>query len=186
MNKEKWKDIKGYEGLYKVSNLGNIKSLNKNVKIKSKNQYNNFEYQMIYKEKILKPILKSNGYLSICLIKGKSKKVYYIHKLVAQTFIHNPSNYKYINHKDENKTNNNVNNLEWCSAKYNCNYGNRNKKIINKLNIKILQYDLDGNFIKQWDSMKEATKKLNIRNISQVVNGKRNKAGGYIWKKSNA
>lgn len=183
---EIWKDIENYEGLYQISNLGNVKSLEKELKIKSKNQYKQFDMKLLFKGKMLKPSLKSSGYYYVCLTRDKKTKYYAIHRLVAQTFLDNPNNYNYINHKDENKLNNCVDNLEWCSAKYNCNYGDRTNKIIQKLNVKILQYDLNGNFIKEWASIKDATETLKIRNISQVVNNKRNKAGGFIWKKSKA
>ena len=109
---EEWKDIIGYEGKYQVSNTGKIRSLN---------------YLNTRKTKELKPRKFSTGYLSICL--GKEKKNFYIHRLVAIHFIPNPNNLLEVNHKDENKTNNNVENLEWCNHKYNCNYGTRSERI---------------------------------------------------------
>ena len=97
---EIWKDIPNYEGLYQVSNLGNIKSL--------------FRYK-----KILKPIKNTLGYLKVSLYKNKKIKVFSIHRLVAETFIPNPNNLPEINHKDGNKGNNNVENLEWCTRQQN-------------------------------------------------------------------
>ena len=111
--KEEWKDIKGYEGLYQVSNLGRVKSLGNN---KSK------------KEKILDPKPNMYGYKEVRLSKEGKRKPYKVHRLVAIYFIPNPNNYKEVNHKDEDKTNNHVSNLEWCDRKYNINYGTRNKK----------------------------------------------------------
>lgn len=158
MKKEEfWKDIKGYEDIYIVSNKGRV-------------------------SKILKETPDNNNYLKITLIKNKRKKTYRVHRLVAQNFIDNPKKLPMVNHKNENKIDNNVENLEYCDAKYNCNYGTRMQRIISKLNRPIIQYDLDGNFIKIWESIKEAEKTLKIRNISQVCIGIRNKAGGYIWK----
>ena len=108
----------------------------------------------------------------------------HIHKLVAETFLNNPNGYKYINHKDENTLNNNVENLEWCSAKYNANYGNRNKKIADKLSKKINQYDLDNNFIKTWNSSMEIERTIGIdqSNVCLCCNGKRDTVGGFKWK----
>ena len=109
---EEWRDIKGYEGKYQVSNLGRVKSLGNN---KSK------------KEKILKHI-NSCGYSNVNLYKNGKKKPFLVHRLVAMHFIENPNNYSQVNHKDENPTNNRVDNLEWCTHEYNLNYGTRNKR----------------------------------------------------------
>ena len=109
---EEWRDIKGYEGKYQVSNLGRVKSL--------KDKYNN------YREKILKPG-NYRGYLYVNLCKeGKSKR-FHVHRLVAIHFISNSNTYPQVNHKDENPSNNRVDNLEWCTTKYNINYGTHNK-----------------------------------------------------------
>lgn len=179
---EVWKDIKNYENLYQISNLGNIKNIKKN--------------------KLIKPFIsKSTKYLQIDLCKYGIKKRYSIHSLVCNAFISNPNNYKYINHKDENKLNNNANNLEWCTQKYNCNYGSRNQKIgeksrqrkhtkeakekiSNALSKTILQYGKDNNFVKEWKNAYEVKRELNISNssINECCNKKRKTAGGYIWK----
>jgi hypothetical protein len=166
---EIWKDIKGYEGLYQVSNLGNVKSLKTN--------------------KILKKI--QGQYYNVGLYNNRIKKHIKIHRLVAETFLSNPNNYDCINHKDENKYNNNVNNLEWCTRKYNNNYGTRlnkiSKSLINNPKIckKVNQYDKNHNFIKQWESTMEIERKLGIKNthISDCCLKKEHykTAGGYIW-----
>ena len=140
--KEIWKDIKNYEGLYQVSNFGRVKSLK------------------FGKEKILKLLKHNCGYLYIGLHKDNNVKNYYIHRLVAEAFIPNPDNLPQVNHKDENKLNNVVSNLEWCDAKYNINYGTArersSEKMINgKLSKKVFQYDLEGNFIREWESVNE-------------------------------
>lgn len=118
--REIWKDIKGYKDKYQVSNLGNVKSLN---------------YNQTHKEKLLKLFQNTNGYYQIDLWKNNKGKKCLVHRLVAETFIDNPNNYPIINHKDENPLNNCAENLEWCDAKYNCNYGTRNQKIISCSNM---------------------------------------------------
>ena len=129
MNKEIWKDIKGFEGLYQVSNMGEVKSLDRKVI-----QYNGYNYsERIYKGKMLKSAISRNGYKRVVLQNVNAKKNCCVHRLVAEAFIPNPNNLLIINHKDENKLNNQVENLEWCTQSYNINYGNRNKKVINKL-----------------------------------------------------
>lgn len=115
MEEEIWKDVSGYEGLYQISNKGRIKSFINN--------------KGICREKILKLVLKKTGYLQITLHKNKQQKVFRVHKLVALAFLPNPNNLPFINHKDENKSNNCVDNLEWCDEKYNVNYGTCRQKI---------------------------------------------------------
>lgn len=110
VNTEKWKNIKGYEGIYQVSNLGRIKSLERMEKYKNT--------QRKRKEKILKGI-NLNGYIRIGLLKNKKYKNFLVHRLVATTFIPNPNNFKEINHKDGNKQNNEISNLEWCTRSEN-------------------------------------------------------------------
>lgn len=106
---EIWEDIEGYKGEYAISNLGRIKSIKNNI--------------------VMKPMLATNGYLVACLWhNGKQKKIV-IHRLVAQAFVPNPNNYNEVNHIDENKTNNKADNLEWCTHKYNMNYGDIKHKI---------------------------------------------------------
>ncbi len=125
MEKEIWKPIKDYENLYEVSNNGKVRSLNREVVVK--NKYGAVSTRMT-KSKELKP-QKRGEYYIVWLCKGGKPKQYCIHRLVGETFIENPNNLRDINHKDENKLNNKVNNLEWCTHKYNMNYGNRNKII---------------------------------------------------------
>ena len=156
---ERWKDRPDYEGLYQVSNLGNIKSLIKN--------------------KILKPYInKKNGYSYIGLHKNKKIKVIRIHRLVAIVFMPNPNNFPVINHKNKIRTDNNIDNLEWCSQKYNVTYS---------LAKKILQYDLNNVFLKEWDSAMEIQRnlKINNSNIIACCISKRKTAGGFKWKYKN-
>lgn len=127
--KEIWKNIKGYENLYQVSNLGNVRSLTHIVR-----QYNGTKY--IYRKyigKILKFSISKKGYAKVILRNREKSKTYLVHRLVAEHFISNSNNLSQINHKDENKLNNCINNLEWCSSGYNINYGKRNKKVSKSL-----------------------------------------------------
>lgn len=112
--KQYWRDIPNYEGKYQVSNTGRVRSLN---------------YGRTGKIKVLKQGTKDNGYKVVVIYKNGKRKKYLVHRLVAQAFIPNPNNYPIINHKDENKTNNAVWNLEWCTYEYNVNYGNCKQKI---------------------------------------------------------
>ena len=116
---EIWKPIKGYEGLYEVSNLGNIRSLDRYIEQK---QFSGTIFKRLYKGKILKPQLRNSGYLMVNL---KNKQIV-VHRLVAETFIENPENKPYINHKDACRTNNCVSNLEWVTHSENVQYGVKN------------------------------------------------------------
>ena len=167
MNEEVWKDIKGYEGLYQVSNLGRIKSLI---------FWSNVNKKFYPRKKIMKLGKNKQGYLVVVLCKNKIQTGKNVHRLVAEAFIPNINNLPEVNHKDENPSNNRVDNLEWCDHRYNINYGTRGKKAI--------QYDLQGNFIKEWNSAKEASDKLGIsaNSICSCRSGKLNSAGGYKWK----
>ena len=182
---EIWKDIDGYEGLYEVSNLGKVKSLG--------NEFSR-------KEKILKQGKMKNGYLYVILWKEGKYKTCLVHRLVAQAFLENPNNYSCVNHKDENKENNCVENLEWCDAKYNINYGTciqrrvanmdyktkvantDYKAIAEKLSRQVYQYDKNHNLIKIWKSVAEAGRNgFHYGNVSSCCLGKRKSHQGYIW-----
>ena len=178
---EEWRTIVGYEGQYEVSSYGRVRSLDRYDKM------NRF-----WKGRILNLHTGTGGYLFVGLSSNGNEKNYLVHRLVAQAFIPNPNNLPQVNHKDENKANNAAENLEWCNKTYNENYGSKKEREIktktlnNRVNghKKIIQYDLDNNFLKEWNSLTEASNILNISigNISSVINGKRHQAGGYIWK----
>lgn len=195
---EIWKDIVGYEGLYQVSNLGRIKSLARIDTLGHKR-----------KEHIMAIRTNKRGYQAVNLFKGK-EYTHKIHRLVALAFIPNPHNYPMINHKDENPSNNCVNNLEWCDAKYNSNYGTRNDKISkaqlgkehpwqkgnnnyfhthifkgrdNVCSKEVYQYDKNNKFIRKYDSVREASKNIGVSEsmVGMVCRGIRNNAKGYIF-----
>ena len=147
MNKEIWKDIKDYEGLYQISNLGNVRSLDRVVE---RHGLTNLPGRM------MKTVIHSNGYVVISLSKNGKRISYFVHRLVAEAFIPNPNNYPLLNHKNEIKNDNRVENIEWCDYKYNVNYGTSIARRTEKFKKKICQYSLDDTFIRVWDSMKEA------------------------------
>ena len=106
----------------------------------------------------------------------------YVHILVAETFLDNPLNKLEVNHKDENKKNNRVDNLEWCDRKYNNSYGTRDVRVAKKLGIKINQYDFENNFIKTWDSIRSALDVYKNTHIVDCLKGRRKTASGFVWK----
>lgn len=172
---EEWRDIKGYEGLYQVSNLGRVKSLKRIVRA-GKNK------QRIVNGKILSPWKTSHGYLSVSL--GRNNK-FAVHRLVAIAFIENPHNYPDVNHKDENKTNNILENLEWCNHSYNALYGTCQERLLNHKRKSVAMINKDTNQIIQvFDSMKTAMEQTGINKvtISMVCRGLRRIGSGYIWK----
>ena len=182
MNEEIWRDIKNYEGLYQVSNWGRVKT--------------------IKTQKIRKLVSNHKGYLLVKLCKNGISVGFSVHRLVAEAFIPNPDNLPQVNHINENKTDNRVENLEWCTNEYNHNYGTRNerarlKKIGNpKMKTclgkfgkdhhsskSIIQFTLDDELVRKWDSASDAHRCIgvNYKNISSCCNGQRLSAGGFKW-----
>lgn len=119
---EEWKDVVGYEGLYRVSNFGRVKSLRRTAT----------NGRRSVPERILKTHEVRDGYITVVLYKNKIPKRLSVHRLVATAFLQNKNNYPFVNHKDENKKNNHVENLEWCTREYNMNYGTVGKRISRK------------------------------------------------------
>ena len=185
-----WKDIEGYDGVYKISDNGNVFSEKSNKIIKTR---------------------INKGYEVVKLHKNGNEKNFFVHRLVAITFIPNPENKREVNHIDENKLNNSVNNLEWVTPKENANFGTRNQRIrewvlshsVPKENmignkeirraygkdpIKVEQIDKDtGEIIAIYPSISEAERKTGIKNshICWCCKGKRKTAHGYKWKYAN-
>ena len=152
-------DIKGYEGLYAVTSCGKVWSYQNN--------------------RFLKPFL-TRGYFRVRLYKYNSSKQFFVHRLVAMAFFPNYSKkLSQINHKDENKINNCVGNLEWCNAKYNINYGNHNKRVSRKHCKKVYCVELN----KIFNSAKQAATQLKLfdSNIAKCCKGKYKTTGGYHW-----
>lgn len=196
MENEIWKDIKDYEGLYQISNLGNVKSLN---------------YRRTGVEKILKLTRNGRGYFYVSLFGNGIINKKSVHRLVAETFIPNPNNKPDIDHIDTIKTNNHIENLQWVTHKENCNnpiskinysiahagekhphYGktgalsNNYGKLgsLNKCSISVLQFSKDGELITEFAGSWEAQRMtgINQSSIIKVCKGKMRTAGGYIWK----
>ena len=182
---EIWKDIEGFEGLYQVSNLGRVRSLDRIAK----RQRNGQSYDIPVNGKILgqRPIKK--GYLRVALSKGYKQMSYLqVHRLVAVAFIPNPDNLPQVNHIDEDKTNNRVDNLEWCNNKYNSDHGTRNERISKANSKSVIQMDLQGNDLRRFDSIHDAALAIGglhyVSAISFVCKGIRGRmsAGGYRWR----
>lgn len=178
---EEWRDIEGYEGFYQVSDFGNVKSLERiwysTDKKGNKKKCSN-------KEMILKPANNGNGYLVVNLSYRQKTKMFLVHRLVAKAFIKNPENKAQVNHIDENKSNNNVKNLEWVTPRENLLHGTRSKRSSVTKCYVIEQYDLEGNFLKEWLGARVIEKELGIKNqhICRCCNGKQRTSGGYKWK----
>lgn len=166
MQNEIWKDIPGYIGMYQVSNLGHIKSIKRSGT----------------KGCIMVPELSKDGYLRISLSKNGNYRKFGIHRLVAIVFIPNPFNFPIINHKNEIKTDNNVNNLEWCNYSYNAKYGTAIEKNIKSKIKSVLCFEQD-NLISEHRSIADAARYYNIHhsNIVACLKKRRNVAGGFKW-----
>ena len=178
--KEIWKPIRNYEGLYEVSNMGRVKSLERTA-------WNGKGYWTM-PEKILRAVNNGNGYLAVNLYKEGIMKTYKIHRLVATAFLPNSNNLPCINHKDENKQNNCVDNLEFCSYSYNNTYNDKAKKASKKIAEKNCKpvYGINkvSGLIIEFKSAKEAGRTLRIDpgSITKCCKGKKYKsAGGFYW-----
>lgn len=181
---EIWKDVPDYERWYQVSNLGRVKSLERHI-----TDSNRQNRTVCYKERIIKQFVSRTGYYTLHLTKNSKIRIFTAHKLVALAYIPNPNKYPCINHKDETRTNNNVDNLEWCTYKYNTNYGTCIQRVTAKNLLRedlakpVYQYDIDGNFICKHHSARSIARNLgfSIRSIREVLYGKHTSSHGYIW-----
>ena len=177
MNKEIWNDAVGYEGRYQVSNFGHVRSVSRWVNAPQGRK-------LFLEGKVLQLQPDNVGYMHVSLLDENHKiKRWTVHRLVAIAFIENPHNYPIVNHKDENKSNNNVSNLEWCTQSYNLSYNNGQKK---RRERKVEMLDKDtGITLRTFNSLNEASiiMKINRTTISGVLGNKhRHTAGGYKWR----
>lgn len=186
---EEWRAVKGYEGLYEVSNMGRVRSLDRTAKATRLGK----QYELPVKGKMLTPHPRRHGYLGVQLFgkgghKTRGMKSVSVHRLVAEAFIPNPNNLPEVNHKDEDKQNNRLDNLEWISHIDNTNYGNAQEKRVrrgadNPRSRPVAQYTRNGELVNVFGSMGE-TRRAGYApgNIHKCIHGQYSHAYGYVWK----
>lgn len=190
---EQWADIEGYEGYYQVSSLGRIKSMERYIQ-------DRFGMKSPYRipPKVLKPKKAPNGYMFVHLSKEGKVEPRRIHRMVAEAFIPNPYRLPSVNHKNEDKTDNRVENLEWCTQAYNNEYGTRTQRsqLSQKYRRPVAMYAMDGRLLRTFPTVVEAARyvakeitdmrtsvKIANNNIRAVCQHKPNRhiAYGYLW-----
>lgn len=156
--------IEGFEN-YEVSNLGKVRNIKSG--------------------RTLKPRLHNNGYLGLCLYENNKRKNLLLHRIIATAFIDNPGKKPQVNHIDENKLNNDLSNLEWCTERENAIHGTRIKRVAEKNFKKVIQLDLNDNVLNEFESIKQAERETGIfaTSISACCNGKVKRAGYFKWRK---
>lgn len=210
LEREEWRPVKGYEGLYEVSSFGRVRSLDRWV-----NHYRGNK-KAFRKGQMLKLRTDKDGYVRVGLCIKQKMQLAQVHRLVMEAFVPNPDNLPCVNHRNENKSCNIPDNLEWCTVAYNNTYGGRVEQIANKNRGQkrpqigeklrgivrsedtkqksteakrpkmkpVLQYTLDGEFVGEYESVKEAYRQTGVHygNICNCCIGRFHTAGGYIWK----
>lgn len=175
---EIWKTIKETDGKYSVSNFGNVRRNEHYTKVGPNKNH--------YFERILKQYITKDGYCVVRLQSSSGKALTRpVHRLVAIEFLENKNNFSQVNHKDENKQNNNVSNLEWCDEQYNANYGSRKERLRKHSGIRVAQYSPQGELVKIWDSISQASSNFGAKTtccIRRVCKGERNTYRGFVWK----
>ena len=196
MGIEIWKDIKGYEGLYQVSNWGRVKSLERVVQFGNQKRIVKSKIRKL-KYVIIHPKYPNYTQTIVTLYNKQKRKDFIVGRLVAETFIPNPENKPCVDHKNTDPTDNRVENLRWVTYKENSNNpitlsnmsiaqkgkpGLKGNK--NKYSKKVLQFDLEGNFIKEWDSLHQIEEIIGLSHIqvSRCCRGIYKTSGGYVWK----
>lgn len=176
---EIWKSIKDLKG-YEVSSLGNVRSIDRSIIGKD-------GVKQHFKGNIISKFKDSRGYIAVTLTYKNNYKRFLVHRLVAEAFIPNPNNYPCINHKDENKSNNNVDNLEWCTVKYNNSYGDRIKRIRYKTSYIISQLDKNNNLIGIYRGIMLASKinRFEFASVQRCVSNKQHYSYGYKFRLAN-
>lgn len=173
---EEWKDIEGYEGLYQISSEGRVKSLERF----RKGKHNSLVF---VNEKILKGVKDKDDYLKVILYKEGKVKTHKIHRLVASAFLPNPDNLLEINHIDENKQNNCLDNLEFCDRSYNINFGSRTERMAKSHSKPVLQFTKEMEFVRKWESGTQVQRELGFygTSITKCCKGKLKSAYGFVW-----
>ena len=156
--------IEGFDN-YEVSNLGKVRNIKSG--------------------RVLKPRLDKDGYLTHCLYGHDKRKFLFLHRIIATAFIDNPEGKPCVNHIDENKLNNDLSNLEWCSVRENLIHGTRTKRAAEKHFKKVIQLDLNDNILNVFESIKQAERETGAlaRHISACCNGRIKSSGGFKWRK---
>ena len=156
--------VEGFEN-YEVSNLGKVRNIKSGI--------------------MLKPWITKDGYLRHCLYKHNKRKNLLLHRIIATAFIDNHEEKPCVNHIDENKLNNDLSNLEWCTVKENNIHGTRTKRAAEKCSIKVIQLDLNDNVLNKFESMTQAGQETgtSVGDISSCCNGRSKSAGGYKWRR---
>lgn len=175
---EEWHDIQDYKGLYQVSNLGRVRSLDREITAISRW---GTPQKYIAKGRIIKGSLSTVGYPQVRLSKDGIITTYQVHRLVATAFLANPNNLSEVNHKNEDKCDNKVSNLEWCDRDYNAHYLNACTRHAHKICKRVKQFTLDGKFVAEYPSVSEASKAngISVSYISKVIHGVVDHANGY-------
>ena len=169
---EVWKDVVGFEGWYQVCNKGNVRSVDRINHIGRK-----------YNGRTLNLLRGKDGYPQVVLSKNGVRKTKYTHRLVAEAFLPNPNNYPEVNHRDEVKDNNNVENLEWCDTRYNLNYGTARQRAAKKTSKKVKAVNVETGEVVKFNSIREAGRKgYDNRSVSRACKGVYNTGGGNLYR----
>ena len=173
--REIWKPVVGHEGWFEVSNAGVVRRLENKAKAGTGNYFR--------PARIIKARKNNNGYFVIDLWANGSRVQKLVHRLVAEAFVPNPCGLPEVNHKDENPENCRAENLEWCTRKYNMNYGTVGKRIGIANGKPVTQYSKDGTLVCTYSSILEAQRVTGISqgSIGHCLHGRRKTAGGYVW-----
>lgn len=175
---EEWRPVVGYEGLYEVSNLGRVRSVDRKREVSD-----TCKAACFYPSRIKKVVYRKDGRVAVALCKNGINRPHCIHRLVAEAFLPNPNNYPEVNHINENPSDNRLVNLEWCSVLYNRQYGTRGHRIAYTLSRSCIATYPNG--ATAWFSGIHTAgfiTGINFRNIHSVCQGKRKHAGGIAWK----
>lgn len=177
--REIWKDIPEFEDSYQVSNFGGFRSKDRYAKVCGGGM-------RLVRGRVLKPQRCVNGYMEISCNREQQRRVFLLHRIVARLFVTNPNNYPEVNHKDEDIANCRADNLEWCTSKYNANYGTRTQRCLenNPQKRAVNQYTKDGEFIRRWGMIEEAARHVGVDGsaITRVCRGRQRTSKGFVWR----